>query len=297
MRKISLLLFLFLSGILPLIGQDQLPMVAKNEMPLNATRHLRSIHLLADTIGFNPSVFPSFIVDSMNVIVDKQKMLEPIFDQLRKIKEKRSQERIRIVHIGDSHIRGKMFPNWVRDKLQVEFGGDVEYESFGINGATCFTFTNPRWIKKVKQLNPDFLILSFGTNESHNRRYQKIVHLEQLDELIQLLKKENASLPVLFTTPPGSYTSYRARNRRRVYNRNARTVEVANAIKEYAQNNGYPVWDLFSAAGGENGACENWLSAKLMRPDRVHFFQEGYELQGELLFQALMKQYNQYVIR
>ena len=297
MRKINPLVLIFLCGFLPLIGQDRLPMVAKNENPLNATLHLRSMHLLADTIGINTGVLPSFIIDSTNIIRDENKMLDPILDQFRKIKEKTSKEVIRIVHIGDSHIRGKIFPNWVRDRLQEEFEGYVEYESFGINGATCFTFTNPRWIKKVKQLNPDFLILSFGTNESHNKRYQKVVHLQQLDELIQLLKKENPSLPLLFTTPPGSYTNYRGRNRRRVYNRNTKTIEVVNAIKEYAQNNGYPIWDLFSAVGGENGACKNWMSAKLMRPDHVHFVQNGYELQGELLYQALMKQYNQYVIR
>ncbi len=297
MRKISLLFLILLIAFPPLIGQDKLPMVARNEIPLDATLHLRSMHLSPDTIDIHSGIFPSFIIDSMNIIIDENKMLEPILDRLRNIKEKTSDDKIRIVHIGDSHVRGKMFPNKVRDRLQMEFGESVEYESFGINGATSFTFTNPRWIKKVKQLNPDFLILSFGTNESHNKRYQKVVHLQQLDELIQLLKKEYGPLPILFTTPPGSYTNYRTRNRRRVYNKNTKTIEVTNAIKEYAQNHGYPLWDLFSTVGGEKGACKNWMSANLMRPDHVHFYQEGYELQGELLYQALMKQYNQYVIR
>ncbi|NLZ73945.1 MAG: hypothetical protein GX905_09085, partial [Bacteroidales bacterium] len=86
MRKINPLFLIFLCSFLPLIGQDRLPMVAKNENPLNATLHLRSMHLLADTIGINTGVLPSFIIDSTNIIRDENKILDPILDQFRKIK-------------------------------------------------------------------------------------------------------------------------------------------------------------------------------------------------------------------
>ena len=32
-----------------------------------------------------------------------------------------------------------------------------------------------------------------------------------------------------------------------------------------------------------------------MRPDHVHYMPDGYVLQGELLYQALIKAYNDYV--
>lgn len=279
------------------MGQDAIPFAVQNEKPMGATKNLRSWHLLADPILLEKQKIPSFVIDSINVIEDKEAVLRPFFEKLRDIKEGIAKEPFRVVHIGDSHIRGHMFPNQVRDRLQSVFGECLEYESFGINGATCFTFTNPRWIKQVQMMKPDLLILSFGTNESHNRRYQSVVHFQQMDELIQLLVAENESLPILFTTPPGSYTSRRGRNRRRIYSKNQTTIDVANSIKDYAHEKGYPIWDLYSVVGGEKKACDNWVNAKLLRPDHVHFLPEGYELQGDLLYQALIKQFNEYVIR
>ena len=35
--------------------------------------------------------------------------------------------------------------------------------------------------------------------------------------------------------------------------------------------------------------------AGLMRPDHVHYLPDGYRLQGELFYQALLKAYNDYV--
>lgn len=295
--KVFILLFGVLCASLSVMGQDALPMAIQNEKPMGETKTLRSWHLLTDPILLDKQEVPSFIVDSINVIEDREAVLKPFFEKLRDLKEGVSKEHFRVVHIGDSHIRGNMFPNQVRDRLQSVFGEYLEYESLGINGATCLTFTNPRWIKQIKMMNPDLLILSFGTNESHNRRYQSVVHFQQMDELVQLLIKENNSLPILFTTPPGSYTSRRGRNRRRVYTKNQTTIHVTNSIKNYAHKRGYPIWDLFSVVGGENKACDNWVSAKLMRPDHVHFLPEGYELQGDLLFQAFIKQFNEYAIR
>ncbi|KAA5434629.1 lipase, partial [Bacteroides cellulosilyticus] len=55
------------------------------------------------------------------------------------------------------------------------------------------------------------------------------------------------------------------------------------------------VWDMYEAVGGRQRACLNWQAAKLMRPDHVHYLPEGYVLQGELFYQALLKAYNDYV--
>lgn len=299
MRKSSVLFFLilFLYDFYSIYAQDALPTIAYNQEPLQETETLKLWHLSADTIALNTFASFPFIDNELNVITGDEGQLKIIFDQLKSIKEGKSEQIISIVHIGDSHIRGRVFPNTVKEKLQVVFGDKVEYKSFGINGATCFTFTNERWLRQVKEMNPDFLILSFGTNESHNRRYQSIVHEQQLDELIHLLRRENKDLPILLTTPPGSYTSYRGRNRRRVYSVNSMTSNVVKTLKKYAQDKKIPIWDLFALAGGQDKACVNWYSAQLMRPDHVHFLEQGYQLQGELLYEALIKQYNEYVIR
>ena len=52
---------------------------------------------------------------------------------------------------------------------------------------------------------------------------------------------------------------------------------------------------MYNVVGGSLRACKNWLAAQLMRPDHVHYLPEGYTLQGELLYEAIIKAYNEYV--
>ena len=95
--------------------------------------------------------------------------------------------------------------------------GAVSYIDKGVNGATCLTFTHPDRIAEIAALKPELLILSFGTNESHNRSYNINVHYNQMDELVKLLRDSLPNVPILLTTPPGSYESFRQRRRRRTY--------------------------------------------------------------------------------
>ena len=52
---------------------------------------------------------------------------------------------------------------------------------------------------------------------------------------------------------------------------------------------------MYNVVGGNRHACKNWQEAGLMRPDHVHYMPEGYILQGNLLYEALIKAYNDYV--
>ena len=52
---------------------------------------------------------------------------------------------------------------------------------------------------------------------------------------------------------------------------------------------------MYNIVGGSLRACKNWIDAGLMRPDHVHYLPEGYTLQGELLYEAIIKAYNEYV--
>jgi hypothetical protein len=52
---------------------------------------------------------------------------------------------------------------------------------------------------------------------------------------------------------------------------------------------------MYNVVGGSLRACKNWQEARLMRPDHVHYLPEGYILQGNLLYEAIIKAYNDYV--
>lgn len=248
-----------------------------------------------DTIAFDRVNLPSaFRGVGENEIMDSISLLSPVFERLRKVHAGLSDDTVRILHIGDSHVRGHIYPRTAGARLVDAFGA-VSYTDMGVNGATNLTFTHPERIADIVALNPELLILSFGTNESHNRSYNANAHYFQIDELVRLLQEHLPNVPILLTTPPGSYESFRQRRRRVTYAINPRTATAAATIRKYAKEHRLLVWDMYDAVGGKNRACKNWTEARLMRPDHVHYLPEGYVLQGNLLYEAIIKAYNQYV--
>ena len=72
------------------------------------------------------------------------------------------------------------------------------------------------------------------------------------------------------------------------------TAKCAEVIRTFGREKGLAVWDLNAIAGGDSSAS-NWVAARLMRPDRIHFTPEGYRLHGCLLGEAILSAYNSYL--
>ena len=287
-------LILLLSGVWSVRAQDLLPACPQVDKGTKACKPMREPGSLGDTVSVK-IVFPvAFKGVGRNEVVDSLGILAPVLEHLRLVQNGSSEDTVRIVHIGDSHIRGHIFPRTTGARLTETFGA-ISYTDMGVNGATCLTFTHPDRIAAIAALKPELLILSFGTNESHNRRYNTLLHYRQMDELVRMLRDSLPNVPLLMTTPPGSYDSFRKSRRRRTYSINPRTAIAVETMRRFADDNGLAVWDMYEAVGGRQRACLNWQEAKLMRPDHVHYLPEGYVLQGELFYQALLKAYNDYV--
>ena len=163
----------------------------------------------------------------------------------------------------------------------------VIYHAIGVNGAEAFQYVHAKYFSEQTQmLHPDLLIISLGTNEANRRPFNKELTAARLDSLIKQLQQYNPNTPILLTTPPDSYYG------RKYYNPAVSAMHVI--LIDYGKEHNLPVWDLFSATGGFK-SCYQWKKYKLMRKDGVHFSRAGYELQGNLLYEALMKSYNKYV--
>lgn len=286
---------LLLAAVQPLRAQDPLPACPAVGKAAADCDTLRSYAQRTDTIAVPPITFPAaFRQLGANELTDSLGILRPFWEKLRLLHAGFSTDTLRVVHVGDSHIRGHILPRTTGARLAETFGA-VSYVDMGINGAFCTTFTRPDRIQKIATLRPDLVILSFGTNESHNRRYDSRLHYRQMDDLVRLLRDSLPDVPLLMTTPPGSYESFRQRRRRRTYSINPRTAITVETMRRFADDNGLALWNLYEATGGRRRACLNWQEAGLMRPDRVHYMPDGYVLQGELFYQALLKAYNDYV--
>ena len=290
-----------------LYAQDVLPALPCPLDPLCVPDETREMHRGVRLITVRDSLPTSFTRTLDNVIEDKHRSLSPFFRKLNEMSGP-----VRVVHIGDSHVRGHLYPLITRRRLEGDFGADavypdaisyrtdglaretgepgLVYHMYGVNGATSVTFSDPEKVRKIASLRPDLIIVSFGTNEAHSRRYLAQDHRLQMDRLLTMLKTACPEATFLLTTPPGAYMG-----RRRSRTINPRTVTAARIIKEYAQTHDMAVWDMYGIVGGKTDACRNWTKHRMLRADGIHFTHEGYRLQGNLLHQALIKAYNEYV--
>lgn len=280
---------------LKVVSQDSIPSGSPWDMRMKKIKSVREISQVADTISVQV-IFPQVFREmGKNEIVDSIRLLPPFFERLRQVRAGLSEDTVQIVHLGDSHVRGQIYPRTVGTRLTETFGA-ITYTDFGVNGATCLTFTSPDRMAEITALQPDLLILSLGTNESHNRQYDANAHYNQMEDFISLLRDSMPVVPIILTTPPGSYDSSRQRRRKkRTYSINPRTATAAGTIRRFADDHHLLVWDMYDVVGGSRRACKNWTEAGLMRPDYVHYLPEGYVLQGNLLYEALIKAYNDYV--
>lgn len=163
----------------------------------------------------------------------------------------------------------------------------VLYHSSGVNGAKFRHYVaEPNIPKQAAILEPDLIILSLGTNEAADYPYQDPRLDEQISRLLNGLKNYCPGTPVVLTTPPGSF--------RKKSKRNPAITTIRNLILNQTGKNQVAVIDLWQAGGGEVFA-QRWAKEKLMQADGIHFNREGYRLQGEMIYQALIDAYNIYV--
>ena len=273
-------------------AQDSMPQAPKPQTWVSNVDTLMLYGNRQDTVPLPYIDVPSvFRLVQENVIIDKYGVLDPFFEKLRLVHLGLRTDTVHILHVGDSHVRGHIYPQAAGDVVRAAFTA-VSYVDMGINGASSVTFTRPPRPAQIAARHPDLLILSFGTNESHGKRYSVADHYRQMNELLSAIRARMPEVPILLTTPPGSYESIRRSRRQRSYNINPRTVRAVQAICRFADEHRLAVWDLYDIVGGESRACLNWQEAELMRPDHVHYLPEGYAIQGGLLGQALLRAYN-----
>lgn len=293
---------------MPGYAQDVLPECPKpdkHSSPVYPSHEMKQLMQFVSVDSPMPAVFRN---TTENELTDPAGSLHPFWEKLGALDRP-----LRIVHIGDSHVRGHVFPYVMRCSLEDDFGSKavenipvtyqtsgiaretgsngVVYHILGVNGATCQSFSTPEHIRQIADLHPDLVILSFGTNEAHGRRYNASEHTAAINYLIEELKVSCPDVAFLMTTPPGAYV----RNGRRGKIINPRTPLVVENELKFAREHGIAIWDMYDIVGGKQRACLNWDAAKMYQRDKIHFTHEGYTLQGLLLHEAFIKAYNHYV--
>ncbi|MEN2400413.1 LysM peptidoglycan-binding domain-containing protein [Flavobacterium sp. MC2016-06] len=161
------------------------------------------------------------------------------------------------------------------------------YSSIGVNGAKFSDYNKyPLFFEQLKALHPDMLVFALGTNESYDH-LESANYIKQLREFISNIKAQKIDAPIIIITPAPSLLRKKL---------NTYIDDYTKDILDIAQKDGFAVWDLYDEFGGTSGVRQ--LKAQgLIGPDYVHYSKKGYEKQGKLFSEALIKAYDNFKLK
>jgi lysophospholipase L1-like esterase len=177
-------------------------------------------------------------------------------------------------------------------------GPGVQYDSLGLNGAFVSVlarmFNAGHWGEQLRHLQPDLVIINYGTNESG---YASFVDQSYGKELKEVVRRVRAALPetsILLMSPMDRGTR-EAGGEIGTMPTIPRLVTIQQRV---AMETGCGFFNTFLAMGGP-GTMGQWYQAepRLVGGDFIHPMPAGAKIVGNLLYQALFDGYNQFKVR
>jgi lysophospholipase L1-like esterase len=177
-------------------------------------------------------------------------------------------------------------------------GPGAEYDSLGLNGAFVSVlarmFNAEHWGEQLRHLQPDLVIINYGTNESG---YASFVDQSYGKELKEVVRRIRAALPeasILLMSPMDRGT----RETGGEIGTMPTIPRLVTIQQRVAMETGCGFFNTFLAMGGP-GTMGQWYQAepRLVGGDFIHPMPAGAKIVGNLLYQALFDGYNQFKVR
>lgn len=154
----------------------------------------------------------------------------------------------------------------------------VVFNTVGVNGATYADFLKfPLQMEQLKSINPDFVVIALGTNESLST-ITKEEFQKNVSDLVSQFRNNHPNLPILLISPTDNQLKPQ------------QIKEIVTWIKESAVQNNVSFFNLYEATG-ERGYFKKSLSRKEANADGVHFLKPGYEFQAQKIWNALSENF------
>ncbi|MDR0798261.1 MAG: GDSL-type esterase/lipase family protein [Dysgonamonadaceae bacterium] len=165
----------------------------------------------------------------------------------------------------------------------------IRYHAIGVNGASVSSYLNSELLEaELPLIAPDMVIFGLGINDAVAPNFSAETFINNYNELIAKIKRVNPDCAFIFITNNDSFRKVTKKQ----YRLNTNGLIARDAFYQIAKNNQGGVWDQFALMGGLR-SMQTWQEAGLAQPDKVHFTRQGYELLGDLLYNALIDFYLQ----
>ena len=158
----------------------------------------------------------------------------------------------------------------------------ITYHSIGVNGAAVPDYLRCALISDLRLIRPDLVIFGIGINDAHAADFDSVAFKNNYLRLCDSIRSVNPQCAFIFITNNDCYRKTGRRN----YSVNRNGLQVQEVCYRLAQLTGGAVWDQFEIMGGLK-SMEKWQKAGLAQKDKVHFTRAGYQLLGDLLYQAI----------
>ena len=137
-------------------------------------------------------------------------------------------------------------------------------------------------------MSPGLILLQFGGNVvpyMNPGYYQRAFKRE-----LQFYKEICPGVPIIVIGPADM--SYREKG---VFHTYPGLESIRDALKFATLESGFAFWDLYEAMGGRNSMPSYvHTDPPLARTDYIHFTNLGINLMGEMFYNSLMLEYNNY---
>lgn len=159
--------------------------------------------------------------------------------------------------------------------------------NLGINGASVPSFLRCNKLEdQLRVLRPDMVILGLGINDAYGKNFDTLYYEKNYDSLVQRIRWAAPNTSIVFCTNNDSYLY------KRYANPNGELVR--RSMYRLAKKHDAAVWDMYEVMGGFN-SISLWQRNALAKRDKIHFTRNGYYLVGDLLFDAIIKSYGDYL--
>lgn len=184
------------------------------------------------------------------------------------------------------------FPCSDRDTFQVEGillrngRSGITVSSIGVNGAQVTSYLRCKnFVRDMELIKPDLVIFGIGVNDAYGSTFDSLAFKKNYLQLVSRIREANPDCAFIFMSNNDTWK----KGRKGRYYVNPTGPAVSDVMYRLADLTGSAVWDQFHIMGGLR-SMSTWRKKGLAQKDHVHFTASGYQLLGDLLFDAFMNE-------